>query len=183
MSQTETKPRSRLQVSMVDPVDVTPPLIAEPIILKRELWHIKRTERGFQPVHVKETWSPKPKFLPDNFLALVGCPKCGMPSALSKDIHEIDRLGKVTPSFICKFIVDGRVCNFNRTLYLDEWSKKPLYCCVVLERGKVEKYYVNAETQAEARVELGDGPYKVIAIGRAIALFVNDKKGEQLSTD
>jgi hypothetical protein len=106
---------------------------------------------------------------------------------LHKQVHAIDRLGRVTVNgdgdFQCPYSKHGQRCGFHRKIYLDEWGNKPLYACAVERDGKPEIHYMHASTQAEARVHLGPGHYTIVAIGRAIGFFVHDKHGEDLSAD
>ncbi len=168
-------------------VDRTPAIAVDAMVFRREEWPLRTTFRGSEIAGVSGTWSPRHANMADFVLALVCCPKCQKPSILHSRVHKISSLGKVSPSFICKYM-DGNIsCDFHRNVFLDEWSKrKPLYACSVMRNGKIEISYCHANTVLEATVELGlqsDRGARVIAVGRAIGFFVNDKIGNDLSVD
>jgi len=159
-------------------VDTSPSLVIRPFVFPKKEWEM--LEDGNQVKAIPGSWTPKHKRHPSLWLALVSCPNCKNISILHKSIHAIDHLGKLTPSYACKY--PG--CTFHRGVYLDEWNKKPLYACAVIENNKIKHYYTHATSQGEARVQLGIGNYtEIVAIGRAIGFFVEDKQGLILSAD
>lgn len=121
--------------------------------------------------------------LPANrVFALVCCPKCGTIFALSHEHHEVDEDGKITFTGRGKGVIRCTKCDFARTLYLDRYWNRPLYCLVYREKrpGAITKFlYTHAANQKEARKSMGplnDGTkgknIQVIACAPAIGFFV-----------
>jgi C4-type Zn-finger protein len=44
------------------------------------------------------------------------CPKCGNLAKISKQNHQVDYFGTLTPAVMCP-----HMCNFNDRIQLDEW--------------------------------------------------------------
>jgi hypothetical protein len=159
-------------------VDTRASIVIRPFIFRKAEWDVQGEGRDAAIKGIPSTWTTI-KGLPSHILALVCCPNCGKSSILHQRIHHINHLGKVDPSFMCKYYP----CQFHRDIYLDEWNKKPLYACAVMRDGKPEMHYMHATTQQEARIQLGAGNYYIVAIGRAVGFFVHDNHGDKLSAD
>lgn len=171
-------PEVRIEVSRTSSLDV------RPFVFRKADWSYigdeeKKTVRG-----VPGTWDVGPVSSPTWLLAMVCCPACGTISLLHNRVHQASPLGLITPDLRCSFKKNGgQQCGFLRKAYLDEWNKKPLYACAVERNGKPEIHYMHAKNQAEARIHLGPGAYKIVAIGRAIGFFVHDSHGDSLSAE
>jgi hypothetical protein len=174
-------------------VDRTKSLSQSAFVFRKDKWEVQTDARGnlLALKGAPETWTDladwkeKPAWL----LAAISCPKCKMPSVLSRAIHTIGKMGRVSPDFLCTqrpLNYGGYECRFHRTIYLDHWNKKPLYAVAYEERKSDGKWtanieYCHASTPAEARFHIGPGNYKIVAIGRAIGYNVLDKEGLVLS--
>jgi hypothetical protein len=175
-------------------VDRTKSLSQSAFVFRKDTWQMQLDSSGKGLLALKgapetwsalEDWAEKPKWL----LAAISCPKCKMPSVLSRAVHTIGKMGRVSPDFICTQLplnYGGHECRFHRTIYLDHWNKKPLYAVAYEERTPAGKWtanieYCHASTPAEARFHIGPGNYKIVAIGRAIGYNVLDKEGLVLS--
>jgi len=114
----------------------------------------------------------------------VSCPNCGCIAFLHPSVTKIDKLGKLSPDFICpsRYGKTGRRCDFHRSSFLDKWSTgKRLYACAGIQDGKPVIIYTHAASQQEARRELGTLLSSIQAIAPAIGFVVNDKDGKLLS--
>lgn len=161
-------------------VDRSPSLIVRPFIFPKADWAF--TGEGEQRMiqGVPGTWHDRWPGAPHWLLGLVCCPNCHNVSTLGKQVHQVDHVGKLSPSFQCKY----GTCTFHRDAYLDDWNNKPLYAMAVERDGKCpEIHYTHAHSAEEARIQLGSGNYHIAAIGRAIGFFVDDKEGLDLSAD
>jgi hypothetical protein len=115
-------------------------------------------------------------------LAIYACPQCRVPGLLVEHVHVISSIGQVKPDLKCPY------CTFHRAIYLDEWNKKPLYACAIERwvsgKYKPEVHYMHASTPQEAQYHLGDGKYRIVAIGLAIGFFQEtDKEDSRLVAD
>ena len=159
-------------------IDSRASLVIQPFIFEKGDWEFS----GESVCGIPGTWDKLANGLETpNVLALVCCPNCHNISVIHRQVSCIDGLGKITPSFICKY----ERCEFHRDAYLDLWNNKPLYAMAIVRRGKQEMMYTHASTADEARVQLGymgPGEY-IIGIGRAIGYFLEDKKGDVLNVD
>lgn len=148
-------------------VDSRASINIEPMVLPLEEWTLLGAGTELQINGVPGSWCRKPKRLvAPQMMAMVCCPNCKNISVLHKKVHEIDRFGKVTPDFICKYTG----CSFHRKLYLDKWNDKPLYICTIVraEKAEYEHIFCHARSQAEARLHIGPGVYTIVAIGLAV---------------
>jgi hypothetical protein len=114
-------------------------------------------------------------------LALYCCPHCKTVGLLTERVHVISNVGKVEPDLRCN------TCHLHRPIFLDKWNVKPLYACAVerLDRGHVKReiHYMHATNAVEARFHLGQGNYKIVAIGPAVGYLAKDEHGEVLAAD
>jgi hypothetical protein len=161
----------------------------EPYVFPKKEW----TFRGHDPQTMKieaipGSWTPIPEKLKvtlKDYHGFASCPSCQGVSLFHKNVTTVDNDGRVHPDFQCNYMMphNRQRCEFHRVTFLDLWNDKPLYACCILRGGRREMLYTHASTQAEARTQLGPGDYTIVAIGRAIGWFVEDKKGDVLSAD
>jgi hypothetical protein len=160
-------------------IDCSPSLVIDAFVFpKSNDW--EWTENSISGV--PGTWHERIEGMPKWTLALICCPNNHV-SILGSQVSKVSSIGKVYPSYQCRPPTGHGTCSFHRNAYLDRWNKKPLYACAIERDGKPEMIYTHASTQAEARIQLGPGNYRIVAIGPAIGYFVADKKGDVLTTD
>jgi hypothetical protein len=158
----------------------------EDFIFKKADWEFMDTPEGRAVKGLPGTWMPTFEGAPDWLLGIISCPNCGANLLLHDRIHTVDRLGRIRGA-------DGRgdlecnSCSFCRPCYLDEWNNKPLYSCAIEVDGEPQIHYMHASNQAEARLHLGPiahkKSFKIVAIGRAIAVIARDDHGDNISAD
>jgi hypothetical protein len=155
----------------------------EAFVFERVEWNFKGDcDENLQIQGKTGSWCKPPSFAKKTAgfaLALVCCPNCTGVSALAKGVTVIDGMGKLSPDFQCTH----PRCGFRRIAYVDMWLEKKLYAMSYWERGKIAHKYTHAKDLGEAVLHLGARREDVIAIAPAIGFFVNDKKGDDLSTD
>jgi hypothetical protein len=165
-------------------IDRSASIVIEPYVFRREEWDTIENDTGQAVKGIPGTWF-RPnglgatKRVPAWMIGMACCPNCKQVSIISRNIHKIGDTGRLFPSFICKY----QGCSFHRDAYLDMWNAKPLYACAVMRDGNPEMHYMHADNPRAARIQLGPGNYHVVAVGRAIGMFAEDKHGEKLSAD
>jgi hypothetical protein len=170
-------------------VDRSLSLVIDSFVFQKGQWDFRQVQGQWGVIHqVPGTWNDAHASMKQiGIFALFCCPNCKQVSALADYVHKVNHIGKISPSLICKY----KGCSFHRNCYLDMWNQKPLYACAIEYydhegKFKTEMRYTHASTTEEARLQLGNVGYKrynIVAIGRAIAMFVEDKKGLVLSAD
>ena len=164
-------------------VDSSPSLIVDSVVLPKSTWEFSTPEEG--SIHAPDlisyvpgTWIERLSWMNPRLLAAFCCPNCRGIRYLVKGIHTIDHLGLVKPDISCK----NGPCTFHRKVYLDRWNKKPLYASAIerIVNGKIvpEIHHTHATTPQEAAFHLGQGNYKIVAIGPAIGFKVADGKDD-----
>lgn len=103
--------------------------------------------------------------------AILCCPSCRAAPLLSTKLHVADRLGVVTPAWVCS-------CGIRRVPVLDQIRKGRILFAVAIEgvRGaRIE--YCHASSVNEARKSFGrpDPGERVVSVARAIGAPVTEK--------
>jgi hypothetical protein len=161
------QPQRYIHEKTMDTIDRSPALNIEVYVFPRETWKFFTDGRntGIDKDTAKPgTWCLPCEGVSKSTLGFFRCPNCKEISVLDNRVHRIDQFGKVTQSLQCKY----KGCSFHRKCYLDKWNDKPLYACAVVRNGVNEIHYMHARNQAEARLHLGAGDYKIVGIGLAI---------------
>jgi hypothetical protein len=165
-------------------IDRSPSLQLDSVVLPKGEWEFVKDENQLHPQlnsFVPGTWIKPESWMNKRILAAFSCPNCHAIRFLVDGIHKIDHVGKVQPDVQCK----AGKCSFHRRMYLDRWNKKPLYA-VALENWNGSKWtpeirYTHADTEAEARFMMGQGPFRIVGAAPAIGFFVEDKVGDKLN--
>lgn len=160
---------------MITEVDRSPAISTEIVVFEKAKWAV----RGNNKIEGKPgTW-----FFLQGTGILICCPKCRFPSLLHPKVTKINTKGELNPDFLCTTKNNGKPCGFHRKVILDKWhSNKTIYACAVIRNGKPDIIYVQANSQVEAKSQLGPCD-SVTAIAPAIGFFSHDKDGKVLSTD
>jgi hypothetical protein len=167
-------------------IDRSPSLSLDSVVLPKGDWTFVKDELQPYPVldsFVPGTWIKAEPWMNKRILAAFSCPNCQVISSLIDGIHKIDHVGKVQPDVQCK----AGNCTFHRRMYLDRWNKKPLYAVALenwnhrLQKWTPEIRYTHADSEAEARFMIGQGPFRIVGAAPAIGYFVDDKMGDKLN--
>jgi hypothetical protein len=165
-------------------IDRSPTINVDPVFLPKGEWEfVKDVVLPYPQLnsYVPGTWIKPESWMDRRIVAAFSCPNCKEIRFLMKGIHDVDHMGKVSPTVQCK----AGNCTFHRRVYLDRWNKKPLYAVAIENwNGKSwtpEIRYTHADTEAEARFMMGDGPFRIVAAAPAIGFFVEDKVGDKLN--
>jgi hypothetical protein len=146
------------------------------VVFARAVWETTWVDGKIERVlPIPETWydlrAVEGRPVGADLVALFSCPRCKNVNAVSKRVTKVTSLGKLVPRFTCGF----STCRFTAEVYLDEFSKKPLYA-LAMENGKeIELSYTHADNVKEAsrgvagKVAMG---WRVISIGRAVGFHV-----------
>lgn len=156
----------------------------QPFIFKEETWERKEIAGQIAFNGPPGSWYLPPIDILKSLRihALVRCPACLGISALHKRVTQINRVGKLSPDFVCTHTVRGIRCTFQRVAYLDNWNKKPLYAAAlehptVAGGWRTEIVYCHASTVEEARKYVSPPGSRVVSVGRAIGFFQDDQTG------
>lgn len=153
-------------------IDDRPSLVVQPFVFPKAVWEVQGEGEKATIAGIPGTWTVIEQ------IPTVGicCPNCRSISVLDKRIHAVDHLGRLTPSFICRYHdIEGIACEFHRDAYLDEWNHgKVLYAMSYHGLDRIRIEYTHASSVVEAckafpHVRAQD----VIAIGRAVG-FAGD---------
>lgn len=150
-------------------------------VFRKVAWEYVETQDGPTIRGQLGTWTVPWKDAPKGVLGIVCCPNCGSNSILHGRIHNVTYLGRIQPDFLCT------KCPFEAVAYLDRWANKPLYACAIEVDGTPEIHYMHANTVEEARIHLGPirhkKTYRIVAIGPAIGVHVEDEHGDVAHAD
>jgi hypothetical protein len=133
------------------------------------------------------TWSKPYDGSPPDWCALVCCPNCRNPAAISALIHKVDWRGKLNKEWTCP------KCKLTLNTLLNAWGKQTLFGIAYEERtlvGKEESWkpkmiYKHADDGVEARKEFTRAyPMKgirIVAIGQVLGYYSEDRDDKVLS--
>jgi len=126
------------------------------------------------------TWSKPYDGSPPDWAALVCCPNCKQPAAISALIHKIDWRGKLNKEWTCP------KCQLTLNALLNAWGKQTLFGIAYEDNGKPKMTYKHADNMHEARKEFTQAyPMKhirIVAIGQVLGYYSEDRDDKILAT-
>jgi hypothetical protein len=128
------------------------------------------------------TWCKPYAGSPPDWAALVCCPNCKAPAAISALIHKIDYRGRLDKEWTCP----KAACQLTLNALLNAWGKQTLFGVAYEEAGKPKMIYKHADTMQEARREfLRAYPMvdiHIVAIGQVLGYYSEDRDDKVLAT-
>ena len=122
------------------------------------------------------TWTKPMMGMPKDWLAVVCCPNCHKPGAISTRNNKVDYRGNADRDYECPH------CTFVAKVHLSKWGEETLYC--VAYHGKPGLLYMHANNEEECRRNFrasGRGISKIIAIGPVIGYYGTEKNDRDLT--
>jgi hypothetical protein len=128
------------------------------------------------------TWCKPFQGAAPDWCALVCCPGCKQPAAISALIHKIDYRGKLNNEWTCP----KAACKLTLNALLNGWGKQTLFGIAYEDADKPKMVYKHADDMHEARREFTRAyPMKdirIVAIGQVLGYYSEDRDDKVLAT-
>jgi hypothetical protein len=134
------------------------------------------------------TWCKPYEGSPPDWCALVCCPNCKQPAAISALIHKIDYRGRLFHPMDQKRVKEWTCpkCKLTLRALLNAWGKQTLFGIAFEQVGKPKMIYKHADDSQEAEREFHQAyPMKnirIVAIGQVLGYYSEDKDDKVLTT-
>jgi hypothetical protein len=126
------------------------------------------------------TWCKPYNGAPPDWAALVCCPNCKVPAAISALIHKIDHRGKLNKEWTCP------KCKLTLNALLNGWGKQTLFAVAYEQNGKPRIIVKSGDDAKEVRREFIQAyPQKdirIVAIGEVLGYYSEDRDDKILTT-
>lgn len=131
------------------------------------------------------TWCKPYEGSPPDWAALVCCPNCRVPAAISALIHKIDYRGRLNKEWTCP------KCKLTLRAMLNAWGKQILFGIAYEEKTgketwKAKMIYKHADDMQEARREFTRAypmqGIRIVAIGQVLGYYSEDRDDKVLAT-
>jgi hypothetical protein len=122
------------------------------------------------------TWSKPYNGSPPDWAALVCCPNCKEPAAISALIHKIDYRGKLDKEWTCP------KCKLTLNALLNAWGKQTLFGIAYEKAGTPKMIYKHADSVSIAKREFTMAypmaDIRIVAIGQVLGYYNDESKSD-----
>ena len=126
------------------------------------------------------TWCKPYQGAPPDWAALVCCPNCKVPAAISSLVHKIDDRGKLILKENAREVWTCPKCQLTLNALLNAWGKQTLFGIAFEQAGKPKMIYKHADTVREAKREFTKSypmaDIRIVAIGQVLGYYNDESK-------